>query len=150
MLQAMNTGHDGSVSTIHANTPRDALARLETMALMAGMDLPLRAIRQQTASALQLVVHQARLKDGSRRITHVTEVIGMESDVITLQDLFLFDYTGGVDHRGRFRGRIVPTGIPPTFVEHLRDLGIALDPALFASDVHPAHRGRATTARGRR
>src|SRR5205823_11325519 len=89
MLQAMNTGHDGSITTVHSNSPRDALSRVETMCLMAGMDLPMRAIREQMASAIQLIVHQARLKDGTRRITHVTEVVGMEGDIITMQDLFL-------------------------------------------------------------
>src|SRR5207249_5892556 len=88
MLQAMNTGHDGSISTIHANSPRDVLSRLETMTLMSGMDLTVRAVREQVASAIQMIVHQARLKDGTRRITHVTEVVGMEGDIITLQDLF--------------------------------------------------------------
>ena len=99
MLQAMNTGHDGSITTVHANTPRDSLSRLETMVLMAGMDLPQRAIREQMASAIDLIVHQTRLKDGTRRITHITEVDRMEGDVITLQDLFLFDFHAGVDER---------------------------------------------------
>ena len=92
MLQAMNTGHDGSITTVHANTPRDALARLETMVLMAGLDLPQRAIREQMASAINLIVHQSRLKDGTRRITHITEVDGMEGDIVTLQDIYLFDF----------------------------------------------------------
>ena len=96
MLQAMNTGHDGSICTVHANAPRDALARIETMVLMAGMDLPIRAIREQVACAVDLIVHQTRLKDGSRRITHVTEVVGMEGDVITLQDVFVFDHSAGL------------------------------------------------------
>jgi pilus assembly protein CpaF len=131
MLQAMNTGHDGSISTIHANTPRDALSRLETMVLMAGMELPVRAIREQVASGIHLIVHQARFKDGSRRFTHVTEVVGMEGDVITLQDLFLFDFGMGVEEDGRFRGYIKPTGIRPTFSERLSDLGIKLDAEVF-------------------
>ena len=101
MLQAMNTGHDGSIGTVHANTPRDVLSRVETMVLMAGVDLPIRAIREQVAGALDLIVHQARFKDGSRRITSVTEVVGMEGDVITLQDLFVFDHGRGRDDRGR-------------------------------------------------
>src|SRR5205823_10186578 len=92
MLQAMNTGHDGSISTVHANTPRDVLSRLETMVLMAGMDLTVRAVREQIAAAITLIVHQSRLKDGTRRVTQITEVVGMEGDVITLQDLFAFDY----------------------------------------------------------
>ena len=95
MLQAMNTGHDGSMTTVHANSPRDSLARIETMVLMAGIDLPVRAIREQTAAAIDLIIHQTRLKDGSRRITHITEVVGLEGDVIALQDLFLFDFRAG-------------------------------------------------------
>ncbi|MGH2785784.1 MAG: CpaF family protein, partial [Actinomycetota bacterium] len=131
MLQAMNTGHDGSISTVHSNSPRDVLARLETMCLMAGMDLPVRAIREQVASAIQLIVHQARLKDGTRRITHVTEVVGMEGDVITLQDLFLFDFGMGVDEAGRFRGHIKSMGLRPKFIERLEDLGLHLDREVF-------------------
>src|SRR5919201_19699 len=111
MLQAMNTGHDGSISTIHANSPRDVLSRLETMTLMAGMDLGVRAIREQIASAINLIIHQARLKDGSRRLTHVTEVVSMEGDVITLQDIFVFDYRAGMDEHGRFMGTIQPSGL---------------------------------------
>ena len=102
MLQAMNTGHDGSITTVHSNSPRDTLARIETMALMAGFDLPIRAIREQMASAIDLIVHLTRLRDGTRRITHITEVQGMEGDVITLQDIFLFDFGMGVDEHGRF------------------------------------------------
>ena len=105
MLQAMNTGHDGSISTVHANSPRDAIARLETLVLMAGMDLPLRAIREQIASAVNLIVHISRLRDGTRRVTHVTEVQGMEGDIVTLQDAFTFDYSAGLDANGRFLGR---------------------------------------------
>ena len=104
MLQAMNTGHDGSICTVHANTPRDVLARVETMVLMAGVDLPVRAIREQVSSAIDLVVQQTRFKDGTRHITHVTEVVGMEGDVITLQDLFLFDHGAGFDDNGRSLG----------------------------------------------
>jgi len=131
MLQAMNTGHDGSLTTLHANSPRDALARLETMVLMAGVDLPNRAIREQAASALDLIVHQARLRDGTRRITHLTEVTGMESDVITLQDLFAFDFHAGVDERGYYLGSLRPTGIRPAFLERLADQGIHLPTGLF-------------------
>ena len=105
MLQAMNTGHDGSISTLHANTPRDALARLETMVLMAGMDLPVRAIREQVASAVDLIIQQTRLKDGTRRITAITEIVGMEGDIITTQDVFLFDYSAGMNDQGKFHGR---------------------------------------------
>src|SRR5204863_1552423 len=101
MLQAMNTGHDGSISTIHANSPRDVLSRLETMTLMAGMELGVRAIREQISSAIQLIIHQARLKDGTRRFTHVTEIVGMEGDIITIQDISVFDYKAGVDEHGR-------------------------------------------------
>jgi pilus assembly protein CpaF len=132
MLQAMNTGHDGSLTTLHANSPRDALARLETMVLMGGVDLPTRAIREQAASALNLIVHQARLRDGSRRITHITEVTGMEGDVITLQDLFVFDFHAGVDELGRFRGSLHSTGIRPTFLQRLADQGISTPAGLFA------------------
>ncbi len=119
MLQAMNTGHDGSLSTVHANSPRDALARLETMVLMAGIELPSRAIREQIASALHLIVHLQRFRDGSRRVTHVTEVGGMEGDIITLSDIYAFDYAAGVDADGRSRGTVRPTGIRPSFSEHL-------------------------------
>jgi pilus assembly protein CpaF len=133
MLQAMNTGHDGSITTVHANSPRDSLARLETMTLMAGVDLPMRAIREQVSSAIDLIVHQARLKDGSRRIVSVSEVVGMEGDVITLQDLFRFDYRAGIDERGRFRGTLRSTGLRPRFVETLADSGINLPRELFAS-----------------
>jgi pilus assembly protein CpaF len=132
MLQAMNTGHDGSISTIHCNSPRDALSRLETITMMAGMDLGSRAIREQIASAIQLIVYQQRLKDGTRRFTHVTEVAGMESDVITLQDIFLFDFSSGVDEEGRFRGRLKATGLRPKFLDKLQDRGILVDAGLFA------------------
>ncbi len=110
MLQAMNTGHDGSLTTLHSNGPRDTLRRLETMVLMAGMDLPLRAIREQIASALNLIVHQDRMRDGSRRITYVTEVQGMEGDVITLQDIFVYDHSVGFDARGGASATSVPPG----------------------------------------
>jgi pilus assembly protein CpaF len=132
MLQAMNTGHDGSLTTLHANSPRDALSRLETMVLMGGVELPARAIREQAASAIDLIVHQSRLRDGTRRITHITEVTGMESDVITLQDLFTFDFHAGVDEHGRFRGALQSTGIRPMFIQRLTDQGIYIPPQLFA------------------
>ncbi|MGO4596684.1 CpaF family protein [Terrabacter sp. 2RAF25] len=132
MLQAMNTGHDGSITTVHANTPRDSLSRLETMVLMAGVDLPIRAIREQVAGAVDLIVQQSRLKDGTRRITAISEVVGMESDVITLQDIFLFDYSAGRDDAGRFLGGMVPTGIRPKFTSDLQDLGVELPVQLFS------------------
>ena len=138
MLQAMNTGHDGSICTVHANSPRDVLSRLETMVLMAGMDLPVRAIREQVASAVQLIVHQSRLQDGTRRITHVTEVLGMEGDVITMQDLFLFDFGKGTDENGRALGQLRATGLRPRFGDRLQHLGHRLEPALFSPDAPAA------------
>jgi pilus assembly protein CpaF len=131
MLQAMNTGHDGSMSTGHANTPRDMLSRLETMVLMAGMDLPLRAIREQIASAVDLIVHQNRLKDGTRKITNITEVQGMEGDVIVMQDVFVFEQTG--IEEGKILGRLKPTGIRPKFVEKFETAGIHLPANVFGS-----------------
>ena len=130
MLQAMNTGHDGSITTAHSNSPRDTLARIETMVLMAGMDLPLRAIREQICSALDLIVHQERLKDGTRRITHITEVLGLENNIITLQDIFKFE-SQGVDDRGRYIGKIKPTGIVPQFVERFKAAGIKMPLSVF-------------------
>jgi pilus assembly protein CpaF len=132
LLQAMNTGHDGSISTIHCNSPRDALSRLETITMMAGMELSNKAIREQIASALQLIVYQARLKDGTRRFTHVTEVAGMEGEVITLQDIFLFDFSPGVDEEGRFKGRLKSTGLRPKFLDKLAERGVYVEPELFA------------------
>ena len=159
MLQAMNTGHDGSLSTVHANTPRDAIARLETLVLMAGMDLPLRAIREQIASAVDVVVQITRLRDGTRRVTHVTEVQGMEGETVTLQDAFLFDYSAGVDAHGKFLGKPVPTGVRPRFTDKFDDLGIKLSPRVFgalepavgrgAGD-HVADAARRRCGRGRR
>jgi pilus assembly protein CpaF len=137
MLQAMNTGHDGSITTVHSNAPRDSLSRLETMVLMAGVDLPQRAIREQMSSALDLIVHQARLKDGTRRITHITEVTGMEGEVITLQDVFQFDFRAGVDEHGRFRGALRSTGLRPGFLDRLADRGVHLPPRMFGlEEVH--------------
>jgi pilus assembly protein CpaF len=129
----MNTGHDGSISTVHANSPRDAVARLETLVLMAGMDLPLRAIREQIASAVNLIVHISRLRDGSRRVTHVTEVQGMEGDIVTLQDAFVFDYSAGIDANGRFMGKPIPTGVRPRFTDRFEELGIKISPAVFGA-----------------
>ncbi|MHA6509616.1 CpaF family protein [Tessaracoccus sp. Y1736] len=133
MLQAMNTGHDGSLSTIHANSPRDALARLETLVLMAGMELPLRAIREQVASSVDLIVQLARLRDGTRRVVAVTEVHGMEGQTVTLQDVFLFDYSAGLDRDGRFLGHVVPTGVRPQFTDRFADLGIQLSSRVFGA-----------------
>ncbi len=137
MLQAMNTGHDGSISTLHANSPRDAVARLETMVLMAGMDLPMRAIREQIASAVDLIIQLTRMRDGSRRITAVTEVLGMENEVVVLQDSFVFDYAAGIDVHGRFRGTQISTGIRPSFTEKFEEMGIKFN---FES-LEQQHRG---------
>src|SRR4029453_15896404 len=131
MRRAMKPGPHGSLPPLHANSPRDTLARLETLVLMAGYDLPVRAIREQMASAIDLIVHLTRLRDGTRRITHITEVQGMEGDVITLQDIFLFDFGMGVDEHGRFRGHLKATGVRPKFAEKLADLGIRLGPEVF-------------------
>lgn len=130
MLNAMNTGHEGSVSTIHSNAPRDALARLENMVLMANLDLPVRAIREQISSALHLVLQIARFRDGGRRITHVTEVSGMEGDIITLQDIFRFKQEG-IDEHGKILGRLEATGIRPSFAEGFAQAGISLPEGLF-------------------
>src|ERR1041384_3458748 len=129
MLQAMNTGHDGSLSTGHANTPRDMLARLETMVLMAGVDLPVRAIREQISSAVALIVHPSRLKDGTRKIVNITEVQGMEGDTIVMQDVFVFEQTGVIE--GKIQGRLKPTGIRPKFVEQFESQGIHLPNGIF-------------------
>jgi pilus assembly protein CpaF len=131
MLQAMNTGHDGSLSTLHANSPRDAISRIETMSLMAGFDLPIRAIREQIASAVDLLVHVARLRDGSRRITRVCGIEGMEGEVITLSDLFVFEYGDGRDMDGRIRGTLRSTGIRPKFDDRLLDAGIEVPAEVF-------------------
>jgi pilus assembly protein CpaF len=141
MLQAMNTGHDGSLSTIHANSPRDVIARLETLVLMAGMDLPLRAVREQIASAIDVVVQLTRLRDGTRRITHITEVQGMEGEIVTLQDAFVFDYSAGVDASGRFLGKAVSTGVRPRFIDRFEELGIHVDPRVFETPI-PTGRSR--------
>ncbi len=130
MLQAMNTGHDGSMATIHSNSARDTVSRLETTALMAGIDMPIMAIRRQIASALELVVHLSRLPDGSRKITQITEVVGMEGDIITLTDLYLFEQMG-VDPGGKIKGRFRPTGLRPQFSATLESHGCRIDPALL-------------------
>jgi len=131
MLQAMNTGHDGSLTTAHANSPRDMLSRLETMCLMAGMDLPVRAIREQVASAIDLIVQQARMRDGSRKIVNVTEVQGMEGDVIVMSDIFSFEQQG--IENGKIIGRLKPTGIRPKFYERIEAAGITLPPNIFGA-----------------
>jgi pilus assembly protein CpaF len=132
MLQAMNTGHEGSISTLHANSPRDALARLETMVLMAGIDLPSRAIREQIASAIDLVVHLGRLRDGTRRVTQVSEVTGMEGQVITLQDIFVIRNGSGLGEDGLIHAALVPTGIRPLFAERLKENGLAVPGRLLS------------------
>ncbi len=131
MLQAMNTGHDGSLTTGHANSPRDLLARLETMVLMAGVDLPVRAIREQVVGGIDLIVHQSRLKDGSRKVTRITEVVGMEGDVITLQDIFCFDEQG-IGDGGKVMGAFKATGVIPKFLPSLESRGIVVPMSIFA------------------
>ena len=135
MLQALNTGHEGSLTTLHANSPRDALSRIETMVLMAGMDLPLSAIREQMASAIDLVVHIERLADGTRRIVQVSDVAGMESSVVQLNELFTFDFSAGTDANGRHKASITPTGIRPSFEAKIRRFGIEFTPDTFRNDV---------------
>jgi pilus assembly protein CpaF len=129
MLQAMNTGHDGSMTTAHSNTPRDTLARMETMTLMAGMELPIRAIREQISSAIDLVVHQSRMRDGSRKVVNITDVTGMEGDIITMTDIFIFEQAGF--ENGRVIGRLRPTGLRPKFMEKIEQAGIHLPPSTF-------------------
>jgi pilus assembly protein CpaF len=131
MLQAMNTGHDGSMTTLHANSPRDALHRMETMVLMAGMDLPMRAIREQVAAAINVIIQLERLQDGSRRIVQVSEITGMNNDVITMSDLFVFQRQGVQE--GKVIGRMVPTGIRPRFMERLQQMNITLPPQVFGA-----------------
>jgi pilus assembly protein CpaF len=129
MLQAMNTGHEGSMTTAHSNSPRDTISRLETMVLMAGMELPIRAIREQISSALELVIHQDRLKDGTRKIVNITEVSGMEGDIVTMTDIFMFEQTG--IENGKIMGRLRPTGLRPHFMDKLETSGIFLPPSIF-------------------
>ena len=133
MLQAMNTGHDGSLTTVHANTPRDVISRLETMVLMSGIELPSRAIREQIASAIHIIVQEARLSDGSRKIVAVSEITGMEGQQIVMQDLFVFRQTG-IDEKGKIIGFLTPTGAMPSFFDTLSSRGIDLDPALFTPE----------------
>jgi pilus assembly protein CpaF len=129
MLQAMNTGHDGSMTTAHSNSPRDTLSRLETMTMMAGMELPVRAIREQVSSAIDLICHQDRMQDGSRKVVYITEVSGMEGDVITTTDIFAFDRTG--IENGKVMGRLRPTGLRPKFMDKIEAAGIHLPPSIF-------------------
>lgn len=126
MLQAMNTGHDGSLTTTHANSPRDTIARVETMVMMAGMELPLIAIRSQIASAVDIIVQQSRLRDGSRRVTNIAEITGMEGDVVSMQDIFVYETQGQLDEHGKFRGRFKATGIRPQCIEKIRNNGISI------------------------
>ncbi|RLD05300.1 MAG: CpaF family protein [Chloroflexota bacterium] len=133
MLQAMNTGHDGSLTTLHANTPRDALSRLETMSLMAGLDMPLSIIREQIASAVDVIVQQSRLSDGSRKVTHITEVAGMEGNTIVMTDIFKFEQTGIED--GKIIGELKPTGMRPMFSKRLIAAGFELKPEMFGVDI---------------
>ncbi len=133
MLQAMNTGHDGSLTTIHANAPRDVISRLETMVLMSGMELPVRAIREQIASAVDLIVHEARFSDGSRKVTNITEIVGQEGDQITMQDIFVFKQTG-IDDNEKVIGKLAPTGSVPTFLEEIASRGLSIDHTIFSPD----------------
>ena len=137
----MNTGHDGSLTTIHSNSPRDCIARLETLVMFAGLDLPSRAIREQVASAVNLIVQQSRLSDGSRRIMQISEVTGMEGQTITLQDIFVFRQTG-LDSEGKVQGRFVSTGFVPRFVHDLEAKGIRLPKGIFAQVAPSIPRGR--------
>jgi pilus assembly protein CpaF len=126
MLQAMNTGHDGSITTTHANSPRDTIARLETMVMMAGMDLPLMAIRNQIVSAVDIIVQQARMRDGGRRITHITELTGMEGETVSMQDIFIYKTEGKMDNLGKFRGDFMGTGVHPKCVDKIRLNGVVV------------------------
>ncbi|MEI7947124.1 MAG: ATPase, T2SS/T4P/T4SS family [bacterium] len=130
MLQAMNTGHDGSLTTVHANSPRDVISRLETMVLMSGMELPSRAIREQIASAIDIVVHESRMSDGSRKVVCISEVVGLEGQQVVMQDIFEFKQTD-VDEKGKVVGQFMPTGAMPTFYEHLKSRGLHIDPSVF-------------------
>ena len=134
MLQAMNTGHDGSLTTLHANTPRDALSRMETLSMMSGLDIPLRVVREQIASAVDLIVQQSRLRDGSRKVTQITEVSGMEGDTITLNDLFKFEQSV-LDPDGKVLGVLKPTGLRPFFTPRLEAAGFHLKPEIFGGNI---------------
>jgi pilus assembly protein CpaF len=146
MLQAMNTGHDGSLTTVHANNPRETLSRLETLVLMAGMDLPLKAIRQQIAGAINLIVQLSRLKDGSRKVTSVSEVMGMEGDTVTMQEIFKFESKGAEAQTGKILGEFNPTGIRPRIIDRLFDMGIPLPTRL--AQLFPERRQLASAVGG--
>ncbi len=133
MLQAMNTGHDGSLATGHSNSPRDMLSRLETMVLLAGVELPIKAIRDQISGAIDLIIQQSRLKDGSRKIVKITEVQGMEGDVIVLQDIFEFEQTG-IDSNGKIQGALVPTGVRPKFIDRFEQANIHIPTNVFVKE----------------
>ena len=133
MLQAMNTGHDGSLTTTHANSPRDTVSRLETMVLMSGMELPLKAIRDQVSSAIDLIVQQSRLRDGTRKITSITEVVGMEGDIVSMQDIFVYETDGTVDTSGKFVGKFRATGVRPNCIEKIRGNGVTVKNEWFAN-----------------
>jgi pilus assembly protein CpaF len=149
MLQAMNTGHDGSLTTVHANSPRDALSRLETLSLMSGLDMPLGVIREQIASAVDLIVQQSRLKDGSRKITNITEVAGMEGNTIVMTDIFKFEQTG-VGPNGKIMGELKPTGIRPLFIGRLEAAGFKLGAEVFSAQIAAAMDQRRQRSRSRR
>ena len=148
MLQAMNTGHDGSLTTLHANTPRDAIARLETMSLMSGLDLPIRSIREQIASAVDLIVQQSRLRDGTRKVTQITELSGMEGDTVVLTDIFKFEQTG-IDSDGHVLGDLKPTGIRPLFSPRLEIAGFKLKPEIFGINIAEMLATNRRSGRGR-
>jgi pilus assembly protein CpaF len=132
MLQAMNTGHDGSLTTLHANNPRDAIARLETLVMMSGVSMPLKAIREQIASAVHLIVQQTRMSDGSRKVTYITEVTGIQGEIVSLQDIFIYKQEG-FDKKRKIIGKFVPTGFIPKFVEDMEAKGVKIPRTLFAS-----------------
>jgi pilus assembly protein CpaF len=134
MLQAMNTGHEGSLTTLHANSPRDAIARMETMIMMAGFEMPAKAMRSQIASAVDLIIQANRLQGGPRRITHITEIVGMEQDTVVMQDIFKYEQTG-VDEEGRARGRFLATGVRPSFMGRLESAGVRLPGSAFRERV---------------
>ena len=131
MLQAMNTGHDGSLTTVHANTPRDAISRIETLVNMSGIDLAMSALRKQIASAVHLIIQASRLQGGPRKVTYITEIVGMEGDTIVMQDIFKF-VQEGIDGNGKATGHFISTGVRPKCIEHLESSGVKLPPSIFA------------------
>ncbi len=147
MLQAMNTGHDGSLTTVHSNSPRDCISRLETLCLFAGMDLPAKAIKEQVTSAVNFIIQISRLSDGSRKITYITEISGMQGDVVTTQDIFLFKKEG-LDEKRRVKGHFAPTGYVPTVVERFEELGIPFDRKIFTPEDEKRVKGAASTQKG--